>query len=167
MTYIKIDRHADMSVSVHPYTGISGTSFTYSTPSDVGDGVARTHTSQFTLAAGRHYILFGGWALKRTGTITYVDVSAQWHDGTQYIGKKGSIRLSSGSTNASDTKLGLHRNPTYRREAVAFVPSSSIIGSQTYTLERISVVDGNGGGNWSYANASNCNAAIIIMSIPA
>lgn len=169
MTYLTQFRSADMDISVHPYSGISSGQFTYSTPSHVGEGVSRPSSTQFTLAGGRNYLLFGGISLRRTGTITYVHVTHQFHDGTTSIGKKGSVWLNVGAASTSDPNVNIQRNPSYRGEAVAFVRAADISGSITITLDRLSVVAGSGTG-YDYAVSTAylaSTASVVIMSIPA
>lgn len=170
MTYLAKFQSADMDISVHPFLGISSDTFTFFTPSHVGEGVSRPSSSQFLLQGGRDYLLFGGISLLRTGAVSsYVDVTHQFHNGSANVGKKGSIRLSVGSTSLANTDINIHRNPSYRNEAVVYIRASDITGSLTVTLNRVSVVDG-GGNTYSYSASSAINsstAAVIIMSIPA
>lgn len=169
MTYLPKFQSADMDISVHPFSGISSGQFTFSTPSHVGEGISRPSATQFTLAGGRDYILFGGISLRRTGTITYVHVTHQFHDGAANIGKKGSVWINTGATSTSDAKVNIQRNPSYRNEAVVFVPASDISGSVTITLDRLSVVAGSGTG-YDYAVSTAAlapTASVVIMSIPA
>lgn len=169
MTYLAKFKSADMDVSVHPFSGISSGQFTFSTPSHVGEGVSRPSSTQFTLAGGRDYLLFGGISLRRTGTITYVHVTHRFHDGTVNIGKKGSVWLNVGATSTSDTKVNIQRNPSYRNEAVVFIPATDISGSITVTLDRLSVVAGSGTGyDYAVSTATHApTASVVIMSIPA
>lgn len=169
MTYLAKFQSADMDISVHPFSGISSGAFTFATPSHVGEGVTRSSATQFTLAGGRDYLLFGGISLRRTGTITYVHVTHQFNDGTSNIGKKGSVWLNVGDPSTSNPNVNIQRNPSYRNESVAFIRASDISGSITVTLDRLSVVAGSGTG-YDYAVSTAAyagTAAVIIMSIPA
>lgn len=170
MTYLAKFKSADMDISVHPFSGISSGTFTFATPSHVGEGVTRSSATQFTLAGGRDYLLFGGISLRRTGTtITYVHVTHQFNDGTANVGKKGSVWLNAGDSSTSSPNVNIQRNPSYRNESVAFIRASDISGSITVTLDRLSVVAGSGTGyDYAVSTATYApTAAVIIMSIPA
>lgn len=169
MTYLSKNRSADMDVSIHFYTGFSSGAFTYATPTNMGAGVTRPSSTQFTLAQGRHYLLLGGFAIARAGTFTsFTDVTGQWHDGTSYVGKKASIRLTIGDPTLTPTYIPIKRNPTYRDEAAVFIRSSDISGSLTLTLNRLSVVDNNNGNfTYSIGTYNPTQPAVVIMSIPA
>src|SRR6056300_829737 len=160
MTYLSSNR-LDANASLHAYSGESSGDYTFSTPSYLGDGVTRPSSTEFTLAAGRSYILIAG-ICQFAGSgrdWSYWEDTFQWHDGTSYIGQKGSSRN-------GDSGIGpIDRNPQYRKEAVVFIPSSSITTSITVTLKRVSRnTDGTTG--FDYTPQATTAPSCAIISVP-
>ncbi len=92
-------------------------------------GVSSTNDRQFVLEEGSSYILIGAPCMK-SGTISF-----QWYDETnsQNIGFKGNLISGSNQRNL---------NPQYRKEAVAYIPSTDFGGSSITVSLRITVVSG-------------------------
>lgn len=164
MSYIFDKSRADMSVAIHPYTGRASTGntnlLTYSTPTNLGEGVTRPNTTTFTLAAGRSYLLFGGACAYRSGTPTSAhQFRYQFHTGLSYIGKKGGIRVAYSTTMTE-------RNPVYRQEAVAFIHHSDITGA-SISIQLIRTIEAGNDTGITYATSGSwSDPAVIIMSIP-
>lgn len=173
MTYIISEKRADLDVSMHPYAGEDGAgNFEYNTPSYIGLGVSRPNATTFRLAAGRHYLLFGAIAIRRSaiGSITYLETHFQWMESTTLYGKRGNIRANRGGTSlTANTDISIYRDPLYRREAVAFI-SDSVISAHSGTFDLNLVIQAELGSttNTSYnEGAQPTDTAVIIMSIPA
>ena len=162
MTYLSNRTRLNASTSLHKYTGAISGEYTFSTPSYLGDGVTRPSSTEFTLAAGRSYILIAGIVQFRGSGFdwTYWEDTFQWHDGTSYLGQRGSSRTGS---NAAGPNL---RNPQYRKEAVVLIPSSSITTSVTVTLKRVSR-NTNGTTGFDYTpQTAAAEPSCAIISVP-
>lgn len=161
MTYLNDLSRLNASVSLHAYTNESSGYYTFSTPSYLGEGVTRPSSTDFTLAAGRSYVLIAG-ICQFAGTgknWSYWEDIFQWHDGTSHIGQKGSSR--NGNSGSGPNK----RQIQYRGEAVVFIPSSSITTSITVTLKRVSRnTDGTAG--FDYTPQASTAPSCVIMSVP-
>ena len=160
MSYLPSNR-LDADASLHAYSGESSGDYTFSTPSYLGEGVTRPSATEFTLAAGRSYILIAGICQFRGSghNWTYWEDVFQWYNGSSYIGQKGSSRN-------GDSGLGPRaRRIQYRGEAVAFIPSSSITTSITLTLKRVSQsTDGTTG--FDYTPQATTAPSCAIISVP-
>jgi len=160
MTYLSSSR-LNANASLHAYSGESSGDFTFSTPSYLGGGVTRPSSTEFTLAAGRSYVLISG-ICQFAGSgrdWTYWEDVFQWHNGSSYIGQKGSSR------NGNSSNGPFARQIQYRAEAVAFIPSSSITTSVTVTLKRVSQsTDGTTG--FDYTPQASTAPSCAIISVP-
>lgn len=166
MSYIFDKSRADISVAIHPFTGRASSGntnlLTYSTPTNLGEGVTRPSSTSFTLAAGRSYLLFGGACVYRNGSPTGAhQFRYQFYNTTAltYIGKKGGIRNAYGSTMTL-------RNPMYRQEAVAFIHHSDITGA-SINVQLIRTIEVGNDTGYNYATTGWSDPAVVIMSIPA
>lgn len=112
-----------------------------------GFGVSSTNNRQFVLDAGSSYILIGSTSMKG-GTVSF-----QWYNETisSNIGFKGNL--------ISGTKQR-ELNPQYRKEAVAYIPSSgsSITVSLRITTDAGSPV-------FTFEPAFNSNSGVPILQI--
>jgi hypothetical protein len=160
MSYLSSNR-LEADASLHAYSGEGSGYYTFSTPSYLGEGVTRPSANSFTLAAGRSYVLIAGICQFRGSghDYTYWEDIFQWHNGSSYIGQKGSSRN-------GDSNLGpILRQIQYRGEAVAFIPSSSITTSITVTLKRVSrSTDGTAG--FDYTPQATTAPSCAIISVP-
>lgn len=161
MSYLGRRESADLSVGVHPYSTATGTTYIYTVPTVLGEGVTRPSTTTFTLAAGRNYFLIGSIAQGTSSAIT-IDTVFQFYDVTNatLIGKVGSNRAT--RSNAEGT---YRKNPMRRAECVALIPSSYITGASiTLRVERVSI--SNTSGLQSLVSSGNSEPCVIIISTP-
>jgi len=156
MSYLEEDR-ANIDVSIHPFTGISSPHYTYGTPTSVGAGVTRPDSTSFTLAAGRSYVLIGSINFQNgSSSADWIDIDNRFTVGGTESGTLAKIRL------ARNGHL-MGRNPSYRKEAVVFIPSSSITTSVTVKLKQVATAT-SGTFNPTYTAITD-PAAVIIMSV--
>lgn len=162
MTYFVKNTGLDMSVAIHPYSTISGTTFVFSTPSVLGDGITRPSSTTFQLDSGRHYYLTGSIHVT-TNSAVFIDAEFQFYNVTtsSYVGAVGAIRAS-----GSNTYSVYRKNPMRRSEACVMITDSMITGSSvTLRLDRISVSSTSG---LSHAlNTTYSEPSVVIMSTPA
>ena len=160
MSYLPGDR-LNADASLHAYSGESSGDYTFSTPSYLGEGVTRPSVTEFTLAAGRSYILIAG-ICQFAGSgrnWTYWEDVFQWYRASSPRGQKGSSR------NGNSNDGPIDRRIQYRGEAVAFIPSSSITTSITLTLKRVSRnTDGTTG--FDYTPQATTAPSCAIISVP-
>ena len=160
MSYLPSNR-LDADASLHAYSGESSGDYTFSTPSYLGEGVTRPSATEFTLAAGRSYILIAGICQSRgTGdNYTYWEDVFQWHVSSSARGQKGSSR------NGDSGDGPILRRIQYRGEAVAFIRSSTITTSVTVRLRRVSrSTDGTAG--FDYTPQATTAPSCAIISVP-
>lgn len=156
MSYLALDR-ASIDVSIHPFTGFSSPHYTYGTPTSTGAGVTRPDSTSFTLAAGRSYVLIGSINFQNGSSIgDWIDISNRFTVAGVEDGTLAKIRL------ARNGHL-LDRNPTYRKEAVVFIPSSAISTSVTIKLKQVAT-DADSTFSPTYSAITD-PAAVIIMSV--
>jgi hypothetical protein len=161
MSYTEDFTRLNASASLHEYSDFSAGYFEFSTPTHLGEGVTRPSSTEFTLAAGRSYVLIAGICQDDdTGkNWTYWEDIFRWFDGTSYIGQKGSSRTGDSGTGP------INRRIQYRKEAVVFIPSSSITTSITVRLRRVST-DTNGSTGFDYTPQATTAPSCAIISIP-
>ena len=161
MSYTDDLSRLNASASLHEYSDFGAGYYEFSTPTYIGDGVTRPSSTEFTLAAGRSYVLIAG-ICQFAGAgrnWTYWEDVFRWFDGTSYIGQKGSSRN-------GDSGVGpVQRRIQYRKEAVVFIPSSSITTSITVRLRRVST-DTNGSTGFDYTPQATTAPSCAIISIP-
>jgi len=156
MSYLASDR-ASIDVSIHPFTGFSSPNYTYGTPTSIGAGVTRPDSTSFTLAAGRSYVLIGSINFQNgSSSGNWIEIDNRFTVDSVEDGTLAKIRL-------ARSGYLLDRNPTYRKEAVIFIPSSAISTSVTIKLKQVAT-DTDNTFSPTYS-ATTDPAAIIIMSV--
>lgn len=149
-------------VSLHANANKSSNDYTFSTPAYLGAGVTRPSSTEFTLAAGRSYVLISGICQYHATTFNwnYWEEVFQWHDGTSYIGLRGSSRIGRSGQGA------VLRQVQYRSEAVVFIPSSSITTSVTVSLKEVSKTSDGSTGFLYTPQGSITGPSCVIISVP-
>ena len=169
MSYLVDLTKVNANTAIHQYSGLSGSDFTYSIPSSLGEGVTRPSATEFTLAAGRSYVLIMSISMDNATNPNwnYFDTEYRIRSSTgTFYGNTGALRFSrSSSALPPPAYVQARKNPYYRSEAVAFIPSSSIITSITVTLRQTSTAS-DGTDVPSYTQTSGNPAGCVIISVP-
>lgn len=116
---------------------------------DLTDDIRVTSTNdyQFTLdyTAGASFILIGSTSIAQSSS-TDAEIIFQWYDETNaaYIGKKGSLMSSPGSSSKDQED----KNPAYRTAAIALIDSGAFSGANITVSLR--VVSTSGTVNYSF-----------------
>jgi len=165
MSYLPDYSRSNIDVSTHYFSGESSGYFTYTTPTYTGEGVTRTDSVTFTLAAGRSYLLIGAINMKQASTFNYLDLEHQWEVGGTLAGFKAKVRTAKGSLGTNETWALIRKDPMYRPEAVVFIPSSDITTSVAVKL-KLGTIASDGGTSLAFNLNTSHPAAVQIISIP-